>query len=134
MVYHQPLPPHRARARGGLTASRARGVERKGAPLASRAANAPSHRFARRRGQSVSVGVPHAFAHGARWAYDDAFTQAGLIPTATSAAALVAALADGGLFAAEGYAVPPSALEDAGVPRDATDRMVARADKLLFSA
>ena len=47
--------------------------------------------------------MPHTFVHdGARWAYDGAF-----VPTATSAAALVAALVDGGPLTAERYAVPP---------------------------
>ena len=72
--------------------------------------------------------MTHAFVHDStRWGYDEAF-----VPTATSAAALVAAPADGGPFSAERYAVPPSALDDADVPRDATDWMAPRTDELLF--
>lgn len=77
-------------------------------------------------GQSISIGVPHAYLS---LTCEDVFTNAELIPRATSASALSSLLTD--TFATEAYAVPPGDVVKAGIPLDATRRMAARLEVLM---
>lgn len=75
-------------------------------------------------GQSLSVGVPHAYLHSNTTQYDDVFTMTSLIPVCTDDNCFYRLLTYD--FANIHYKFDPSRLSNAGVPRDGTNKMKSR--------
>jgi hypothetical protein len=74
-------------------------------------------------GQSLAIGVPHAYVAMAA-ACVDVFTSAELIPTTPSVAQLTTALTE--TFRDESYHIPPYDVVEAGIPLDAIHRIEGR--------